>query len=212
MPFTDQTLAVKRYNECIICDHLGINCDGPNLTAIDTPRFCEWCKLLRDKRGYTNARLAEISGVSLATVERIMAGRSTGLNADTKSDIACALIYGKAREGAWGKDPCAMISLGLNGADELAAAREECESLRSSLHAAEVSSKKELEEARVKINHLKSQIAHHEDQSMKKDELLRDRHSYLKTKDSYIRIFLTTSALSILANIALLVWIITALV
>ena len=171
----------KGYNKCIKCEALGVTCDGPNLTAVSPDRFCEWCRLRKEYLGWTNAHLVEISGVSKATVDRIMAGTVTGLNGDTKSRIACALIYGVSSEGkAWGRHPCAMgASVETDSAKQAAA-----------LDALKEKYEKKIEELRKaersKIEHLKEETEFYKNQLVNKDRMLDDRADYLRKKDKVI--------------------------
>ena len=92
----------KPYNLCLECEDLGVCCDGPNFLAMTLERWCEWCRLRKENLGWTNAYIAEISGVSQVTVDRIMAGKcSKDIRRSTCADISSALV------GSLGKYPCA---------------------------------------------------------------------------------------------------------
>lgn len=171
----------KGYNRCISCEALGISCDGPNLTAVSPDRFCEWCRLRKEYLGWTNAHVVEISGVSKATVDRIMAGAATGLNGDTKSRIACALIYGVSSEGkAWGRHPCAMgASADINSVEHADAFDELKAKYERKLNDAK-------EAERSKIDHLKEEVGFYKNQLVNKDRMLDDRAEYLRKKDRII--------------------------
>lgn len=67
----------KPYHQCLDCPHRGKRCDGPRTSSLT---LRQWCELMRDMKaasGLTNAYIAERSGISITTVERLMA-----LNAD----------------------------------------------------------------------------------------------------------------------------------
>lgn len=98
----------KPYNRCIDCKFIGVQCDGPNFLAMDIRRLCEWAKLRKDylhskDPKWTNAYIAEKSGVSLTTVSRFFGGEVAGLNLATTAAIICVLV-----NGTWGQYPCAM--------------------------------------------------------------------------------------------------------
>lgn len=63
----------KPYNRCLGCEFKGIKCDGPRTSAMPLLRWCEYMRDMKDVAGITNQEIAEKSGVSLKTVERIMA-------------------------------------------------------------------------------------------------------------------------------------------
>ena len=188
----------KEYNQCIKCEYLGIKCDGPNLTAMSVDRFCEWCRLRKEYLGWTNAYLIDLSGVSKGTIDKIMAGNAPGLNGETKSKIACALIYREHAEGSWGRYPCAMAALGVD--DHADAASIECAALRE-----------QLEEICEERDALAEKLAEQQAISDRANKLLDDRHGYMKTKDFYIRAFLIALCISVCGNIALLLKIISVL-
>ena len=64
----------KPYNKCLPCQHRKEGrCDGPRTSAMPLPRWCEFMRDMKDANGLTNADVAERSGVSIKTIERIMA-------------------------------------------------------------------------------------------------------------------------------------------
>lgn len=66
----------KPYNRCLTCNHRQIRCDGPRTSAMALPRWCEFMRDMKEANGLTNAYIAEKSGVSIKTVERLMAQNS----------------------------------------------------------------------------------------------------------------------------------------
>ena len=105
MPFSPETLEEKPYNICISCPRIGQTCDGPNFLAMSVERWCEWCHLRRDFLGWKNATISEKSGVSIMTVNRIMAGDSKDLRITTIQAVTKALV-----NGAWGQSPCVLVT------------------------------------------------------------------------------------------------------
>ena len=63
----------KTYNRCLSCHHRQVRCNGPRTSAMDLARWCEFMRDMKDVNGLTNAEVAEKSGVSLKTIERLMA-------------------------------------------------------------------------------------------------------------------------------------------
>lgn len=63
----------KPYNRCLSCQHRQIRCDGPRTSAMPLPRWCEFMRDMKEVNGLTNAYISEKSGVSIKTVERLMA-------------------------------------------------------------------------------------------------------------------------------------------
>ena len=146
----------KAYNKCLICEYLGDGCDGPNIISMSLQRWCEWCKELKRIRKYTNSYIAEKSGVSLATIEKIMAGTvPKDIRWTTASAVNEALV------GSAGQWPC-TASL-ETGAPEVFRDLErktvENESLRQMLERIHASYQDELDiirkEAQEKVDYLK---------------------------------------------------------
>mgnify|MGYP003291342545 CR=1 FL=1 len=65
--------SAKPYNRCLSCPHRQLRCDGPRTSAMDLARWCEFMRDMKEANGLTNAYIAEKSGVSIKTIERLMA-------------------------------------------------------------------------------------------------------------------------------------------
>lgn len=142
------------YDKCLKCEYLGVRCDGPNTLSMTLDRWCEWCNALKKLRGMTNQEVSELSGVSLGTVDRIMAGKAAkDIMRSTAADVTRVLV------GAEGKWPCAMIFEGENANvhDELRRKSEELEHLRKTLESIHESYKSELATVRKEYN---DELAH----------------------------------------------------
>ena len=70
---TKTDFASKPYNRCLQCQHRKIRCDGPRTSAMTLARWCEFMRDMKEINGLTNAYIEQKSGVSLKTIERIMA-------------------------------------------------------------------------------------------------------------------------------------------
>lgn len=192
MPFSPETIAVKPYNQCINCEHIGVKCDGPNVIAMSKDRFCEWCRQRKEHLGWSNAKLAEVSGLSKGTIDKMMTGKVTGLNGETISTVTCALVYGHScPEETWGKYPCAMAAMKNEGECP------GCAGLKDQLQ-------KQQEDSRGKIDYLKHQVAFKEDQMKTKDRQLAERADFIHRKDRIITILSVLLGISVLLIIAAL--------
>lgn len=66
--------ADKPYNRCLACHHREAKrCDGPRTSAMELPRWCEFMRDMKEANKLTNSYIAEKSGVSIKTIERLMA-------------------------------------------------------------------------------------------------------------------------------------------
>lgn len=68
--------STKPYNRCLSCAHRKVRCDGPRTSAMDLARWCEFMRDMKEVNGLTNTYIAEKSGVSIKTIERLMAQNS----------------------------------------------------------------------------------------------------------------------------------------
>lgn len=105
MPFSPETLEEKPHNICVSCSRIGDTCDGPNFLAMTVERWCEWCRLRRDFLKWKNQTIADKSGVSKISVDRIMAGDVKDLRITTMQAVTRALV-----NGAWGHSPCVLVT------------------------------------------------------------------------------------------------------
>lgn len=70
---TQRNFTEKPYNRCLPCNHRAEKrCDGPRTSAMELPRWCEFMRDMKEANGLTNAYIAEKSGVSIKTIERLM--------------------------------------------------------------------------------------------------------------------------------------------
>ena len=105
MPFSPETLEEKPYNICVSCSRIGQTCDGPNFLAMSVEQWCEWCHLRRDYLNWKNQTIAEKSGLSKISIDRIMAGDVKDLRITTMQSVTKALV-----NGAWGQSPCVLVT------------------------------------------------------------------------------------------------------
>ena len=159
MPFSPETLEEKPYNICVSCARLGETCDGPNFLAMSVDRWCEWCHLRRDFLKWKNQTIAEKSGISKISVDRIMAGDVKDLRITTMQAVTRALV-----DGVWGHAPCVLVTetekeIYVDNPAIIA----QCQHLQNTLEHLSEDYKSELAtvraEAQEKIDFLREQIA-----------------------------------------------------
>lgn len=158
MPFSPETLEEKPYNICISCSRIGQTCDGPNFLAMSVERWCEWCRLRRDHLKWKNATIAEKSGISKISIDRIMSGDVKDLRITTMQAVTRALV-----NGTWGQSPCVLVTetekeIYVDNPAIIA----QCQHLQNSLDTLSEQYKAELatirEEARENVDFLRGQI------------------------------------------------------
>lgn len=157
----------KPYNKCLTCQHrIERRCDGPRTSAMTLDRWCEFMKDMKIANGLTNQDVADRSGVSIKTIERIMAQNSDkDIYRETARLIEDAII------GSSNQYPCYLAfeesvpreSEKLNDAlRELERVMGDNEDYRKALDGIHDSYKEELQivrdEAQSKIAFLRSQI------------------------------------------------------
>ena len=171
MPNAPRNIEEKPYNACLDCANLGKTCDGPNFLAMKIDRWVEWCRLRKMYLGWTAQKLADESGVAIASIERIFSGRTKDPMLSTVQLITKALV-----NGSWGQYPCADP----NGeAAELAA---RCQQLQ-----------KDLADMTVKKDHFKKLSEDRIEMLKTKDEQLKaadinmgERADFIRRKDKAI--------------------------
>ena len=159
MPFSPETLEEKPYNICVSCTRLGETCDGPNFLAMSVDRWCEWCHLRRDFLKWKNQTIADKSGISKISIDRIMAGDVKDLRITTMQAVTRALV-----DGVWGHAPCVLVTetekeIYVDNPAIIA----QCQHLQNTLEHLSEDYKSELAtvraEAQQKIDFLRDQIA-----------------------------------------------------
>ena len=225
MPFSPKSIEEKPYNMCVNCAHIGKNCDGPNFLAMEMPRLCEWCRLRKDylhnlDSKWTNAYIAEQSGISKVSVDRFLSGNVDDLKISTISRILKVLV-----NGSWGQYPCAMAGeqekeVVYKDNPELVATAEnaiaQCKKLQATLdninaeHKADLAAahsddRKKIDYLMERIEYLKEQIKFKESQMATKDNLVNEYNEHVKRKNRVITILSILVAICVLVIIAFLV-------
>lgn len=157
----------KPYNKCIPCQHrIEKRCDGPRTSAMPLARWCEFMRDMKEANGLTNQIVAERSGVSIKTIERIMAQNcEQDIRRETARLIEDAII------GSSNQYPCYLafeesvpneseqLKDALRELERLTGDNEEYRKIQADIH---TSYNKELQdvrdEAQRKIDFLRQQI------------------------------------------------------
>lgn len=90
------------YSDCIRCQKLGKECDGPNFVAMPPQELIAWCKERKKHLGLTNAKLAELTNMPQGTVDSVLSNSHPDFKFGTIRPILQVLVGGK-----WLGDPCA---------------------------------------------------------------------------------------------------------
>ena len=156
----------KPYNRCLSCPHRKVRCDGPRTSAMDLHRWCEFMHDMKEVNGLTNAYIAEKSGVSVKTIEKLMAQTyEQDIMRETARRIEMAII------GSSNQYPCILAyeeSLPENN-QKLAAALIELERAQNDINEYKAAFAKihdshnsEMQflrdEAKLKIDHLLAEV------------------------------------------------------
>ena len=105
--------AEKPYNRCLSCPHRKVRCDGPRTACLPLDRWCEYMRDLKEINGLTNQDIADASGISVKTIERLMAQDSSqDIRRETARLIENAII------GSSSQYPCYLAFEEENRPDE----------------------------------------------------------------------------------------------
>jgi len=92
----------KSYNRCIDCHHRKENrCNVPRTSDMELRRWCEFMRDVKIANGLSNAYIAEKTGISIKTVDRLMA-----LHADQDIMRETARLIEDAIMGSANNYPC----------------------------------------------------------------------------------------------------------
>lgn len=82
------------FDRCLNCPKLGTVCAGPNFFAMSATQWADWCRRRKAYLDMSSAELAQRSGLSLPTVDRVLSGRGKDPQHSTMQLITYALIGG----------------------------------------------------------------------------------------------------------------------
>lgn len=121
--------ANKPYNRCLQC-HIRMEkkCDGARTSAMKLDRWCEFMRDMKEVNGLTNVDIAEKSGVSLKTIEKLMAQNcAQDIMRETARLIEEAIL------GSGNQYPCYLAFAETHSAEAAAkndASKTECQAIR----------------------------------------------------------------------------------
>lgn len=128
---TKTDFSKKPYNRCLFCHHrIEKRCDGARSSAMELQRWCEYMRDMKEANGLTNAYIAEASGVSLKTIDRIIAMKcEQDIMRETARRIENAII------GSSNQYPCILAyeESVPNHANKLSETMKDLEYTRSTL-------------------------------------------------------------------------------
>lgn len=81
------------YFNCLVCPKLGKTC-RPIPLALPTEELLKWCRKYKATHGLSNAKIAEITGVPLGTVGRVLARDYTDAKYETMWQLVSGLLGG----------------------------------------------------------------------------------------------------------------------
>ena len=165
------------YSECLTCPKLGISCDGPNFAAMSSAQLIKWCKLRKTELGMSNQKLADLSGVPIGTINRLLSETNLDFKHETMRSIIQVLVGGD-----WNGFPCPNPD---NYAHEVAHEKEENDKLRAQIQKLE-------EDERRRIDFLKEEVAYL-------------KHT-IKFKNIFLVIFAIALAITLSLIIGFLIW------
>ena len=99
-------LAVKPYANCLSCEHRKVRCDGMRTAPMDLLTWCAYMRDMKEANKLTNAHIADKSGISIKTIERILTlNCDQDIMRDTARKIENAII------GEDNRHPCYHMML-----------------------------------------------------------------------------------------------------
>lgn len=161
MPFSPHTLEEKPYNRCLNCVNIGQKCDGPNFLAMSAERRSEWMRLRKEylhslePDKWTNAYIAEVSGVSKVTVARVFSGDTKDIRLSTIGCIIKVLV-----NGSWGQYPCAMAASADLDRPALLQRAEVAEAECARMREAQASEQRKIDHLIKEMDFLEGQLRH----------------------------------------------------
>lgn len=66
-------ISSKPYNRCLQCRHRHVSCNGPRTASMTLREWCEYMRINKEANGLTNTEIAETTGISVKTIEKLLA-------------------------------------------------------------------------------------------------------------------------------------------
>jgi hypothetical protein len=160
---------------CVKCKHLGVACFGSNMDAAKFPQVIAWCLARKKYFGINNNAIADGSGISTHTVNKLFTGNLDSCNHDSIARIVRYLVdpTGKAE---FGTCPLCKEETPLTETEK-AALLSKIQQLETKLATAddraEVQLARALQDKQQTIDNLKEQIADHRANSTHRERSIR---------------------------------------
>ena len=154
-----------RFEKCIGCHDIGMECLGPNLALLPISELRQWCKKWKEYYKLSIELCGEIWGIG-GSAKRFLSSQETDFKYTTVQCIVRGIVsYGLPPEAVIGSNPCPSTSAEMNARyaeyeKQLKERQDECEYLlaKKNAHANEyIERTEELRESYEK------QLAHKED-------------------------------------------------
>lgn len=170
----------KPYDICLHCGSFAVTCDGPNILAMDYPRWVEWATEHIRRKKLKVAEIALASGLPQSTIKSALSGIHYDTRTDTMRKITKALVG-----GCWGQYPCHLASLLMEGdvheVDQASQTMTAGERERMEEHIRQVRA-----DYQAKVDYLKEQVEHWKKETEHWKEESRIRDKYLAEKNARI--------------------------
>ena len=173
-----------------------------------TECWCEWVwkrrEYLRTNKGaqWNNQYIADLAGISKATMDRIIAGNVSGLTVETKYRVTYVMVFCRKP----GEDPvaypCAMAAFGLIGEVSPSDLMAENERLKED---AKCINERVESQYRALLEAAHDQNALLTTQLTTKDEQIKEMAQSLKVKDRRLGVLATSLGISVLAVLLLII-------
>lgn len=180
----------KPYDICLHCPYIKESCDGPNILAMEYPRWAEWARERIKRLGLSKADVAEAAGLSPSTLNGALSGAGYDIRTDTMRRITKAIIG-----GSWGQYPCHVAAVLIDGGGEeenessqkIADLQAEIDRLNAELKrvisSAEAKVQDAKQESQAKIDYLKDQVTIRDKYLAEKNQMITDlMNAILKEK------------------------------
>lgn len=178
IPIKIEVTDEKPFNECLLCQYLGHGCSGPNVSAMSLGRACEFFQLRRIQLGYSYQKLADLSGLSLITVKRILKGQ-----VKDPGHLSMQALSNALTKDPTGKYPCALHLQNQEAERNLAADKATQEALDRKEREHDLI----LAAERRQKEFLLEQVKFKEDQMVKKDSTIEKRDKEIEDLYEFIR-------------------------
>lgn len=168
----------KPYDICLHCPFISETCDGPNILAMDYPRWVGWAKERMNLRGLTKGEIALQSGIPMSTVKSALSGVGYDVRTETMREITRVIVG-----GCWGQYPCHLAALLMKGTVQEAEPESVTVAERGQM---EEQIRQIRTDYQAKVDYLKEQVSHWKEEAAHWKEEARIRDEFIKDKNKTI--------------------------